>query len=563
MLGRCLARWILITAITACGEQGYSVRIGGDGAPADERTQPSPGSAPTTDAVEGGSSTQPTSTSDVTTTCAGSGCSTLPLAFNPNDPYRQQRVIRGDMRGAENVRSRADCTGLGPDRIYELDLSAFSAPVAAYLHVRAGFDASLAIETGRRDDPFLVACNEDHAPGADDAFISAMLEPKPYRIVVDGEHAEASGEFELVVDLPSPTGRCAAPPPNDRCSRAIPLDPERPVQTSFGTTRCASDQAHAKGICGISVNQELDVFYSLDLTERTEPVLMHATTRLAPTDHHTVLFVTRDVLGECAEPLICADESTGRGGTELWANLEPGQYFLGVQSYVGSGDFGLSVELSAEPCAPANDTCQTAQAIEPTLGVQQIMASPGCGDDSIVTRCGGLFPSPDIFYRLDLSEFQGPVHVRAQAEAFSLVLMADGGGTCGNELYCGDIDLWLSPEVYYLALDTEIYQQGPLSLTVEIETNNPPAPADCIDDRIAACARAQRESCCNGDGSACSLVFSSCGLSSEALSCLCAADPDCCGGRGSSSECRRHLEECGTFCPGYDPALSCPEFTYL
>ncbi len=566
-MGRNALRWILLTSITACGEHDYTVTFGGDRNPARDGTEPNAG-APTNDAVDIAPPTESRPTDapliEVMSPCPAGSCGAAALAFFPNDPYRQRRVIRGDTSRAENARSRANCAGLGPDQTYELDLRAFSGPVSAYLHVRAGFDVSLAIETGRQDDPFLVACNEDHAPGAEDAFIAATLEPKLYRVVVDAERGDSSGAFELVVELASPTGRCGAPPPNDRCNEAIVIDPDRPAQTFFGTTQCASDQAHANWECGAYfADRPVEVFYSIDLSGRTQPALLHATTQIAPTNHDTVLFVTRDVLGECAEPLICGDDDSRSVQAELWANLEPGFYFLGVESYEGYGDFGLSVEISAASCVPANDTCQAAQVIDPKLGAQTLRAWPGCGDDTLTTNCNALAPSPDIFYRLDLREFEGKVRVRANAVrgdvAFDkLLLMADGGGTCGNELSCGNFDLWLAPDSYYLALDGFRDQHGPVDLTLEIETGAPPPVADCIDERVATCARAENVDCCSGNDAECWLIFTSCGLRPEALSCLCAADPDCCGGRNTSYQCRRLLEECGTFCAGFDRVLTCP-----
>lgn len=493
-------------------------------------------------------------------TCQGAPCAPAVPAFELKDPYRQRRSLRGDTQTAQNL-SGSECASLGPDQRYELDLRAFAEPVAAYLQVRADFAASLSIEAGPLQDPFVLACNAGHGAGAPQAFLAVTLEPKLYRVVVDGRAPEDAGEFELIVELPPPGGRCNAPPPNDRCEQAIVIDPKRPVQTFFGTTECASDQAQANWECSNFEEREAEVFYSLDLSERTQPVLVHATTNLAPTNHDTRVFVARAAGGACAETLLCGDTYQALPA-ELWAALEPGHYLLAVEASGNTGDFGLSVEIAPEPCLVANDTCDTAQEIEPVLGVQSFSVWPGCGDDSIANGCT-LDPSPDIFYHLDLRGFGAQVRVRALAmrggvEYDSLALMSDTGESCGGTLRCGNFDLWLEPRSYYLALNGFRDQQGPVDFSVEISADGPPPRVDCIDEGVALCARADRAACCSGREDVCWLSLASCGLSARALACVCEADPGCCGAPGGSFECERLLGECGTFCPGFDPVLTCP-----
>jgi hypothetical protein len=491
-----------------------------------------------------------------------------PLAlprFDANDPYLQRAAVRGNTALATDAHSIAECASHGPELVYDLDLRAFGKPTRVYVEARAAFDVSLAVEEGPLEDPFVRACNEDHAPGTQTAFLAVTLEPKQYRLIVDGEAPTDAGEFELTVELPPADGRCGAPPPNDRCEQAIPLDLDSPVQTVFGTTRCAFDQTQPLWECGDFVYHEGEVFYSLDLSQRAQPILLYATTGLAPTDHETNLYVVRDVEGQCTETLACnAYWETRERQTRLWARLEPGRYFLAVEPDGKSGDFGLSVEVVNEACTAENDTCRTAEPLEPKLGIQELVTWPSCGDDSLATRCTVLSPSPDIFYHLDLRKFEGPVHVRAEARhdggSFSyLVLLADVGGDCGGELWCGDFDLWLEPQSYFLALDGFRYEQGPITLTLEISREAPPAPVDCIDESLANCARAHDVRCCVGAGEDCWLALASCGLRSEALACLCEAEPACCGAPGSSAECAQILKACGTWCPSFDPVFTCPE----
>jgi hypothetical protein len=275
-----------------------------------------------------------------------------------------------------------------------------------------------------------------------------------------------------------------------------------------------------------------------------------------------LLYVVRDAGGECAETLLCSNETrTDSGPSELWASLPPDHYLIAVEDRnTAPSGFGLLVELG-DACQVDNDTCQTAQDLPPTLGTQQLTAWPMCGDDSLRSTCQRTGPTPDIFYRLDLRSFAAPVLVQASASRAgepleSLLLMGESQGTCAGELWCGDFELWLPPAVYYLALDTFRDQQGPVELSETLSSEGAPAAAACIDDRVAQCAR--EFDCCDGDGEGCWLALRSCGLAPEALDCLCTADPRCCGGACTSFECGALLAECGTFCPDFDPVVACP-----
>jgi hypothetical protein len=554
----------------AAGERWFALLLGlapgcADSPPPEEPTAPSSGSA--WGDVATMSDPPPDAGAPLYSgaRCPGPGCSVLALApeLDATDLFRQRVVLRGDSSVDARFRSASQCASLGPDVAYDLDLRAFPGSVRVYLALHASFDSSLRIERGPEDDPFLVSCNEDHVPLIDDAFLALTLPPERYRVIADGEQPGDSGPFELVVDLPSRNGLCRQAPPNDRCEQATPVDLAGGPQVFVGTTACSSDQADPPWECGSFFDRGGEVFYALDLSDRATPVRLHATTDVEPKGADTTLFVVRDA-GECAETLLCNyDASDELVSSELWARLEPGRYYLAVEGNSGNPvDFGLQVAVDPEPCVVSNDTCRTAQTIAPTIGQQSFTAWPMCGDDTLNTECGSLAPSPDIFYRLDLSQFQSLVHVRADTlragRSFSdLVLMADAGETCGGVLWCGDFDLWLEPKPYYLAFDGFRDEQGPVQLELDIDTAAAPPVVACIDEQVAQCAREQN--CCRGDGTECWLVYLSCGLAREALDCLCAADPACCDGPGDSDECGTLLQGCGTFCPDFDPVASCPE----
>jgi hypothetical protein len=493
--------------------------------------------------------------------CAEAGCSDRQLlpALSPTDPYRQRIAVHGDTSSAQLAGWTDACNAAGPELVYELDLRAFSAPIRAHLELRGAFDGALRVEQGTPEDPFLVACNDGLLPEAKQAFLSLELSPQHYFVRVAGVTVEDQGEFELSIELPSPEGRCGALPPNDRCEQATAIDPLQAVQTFFGSTLCASDQSGPLWECGDWSYRAGEVFYALDLSAEVAPLVLHASTDLPPTDHLTALSVLREVAGTCAGATSCnAANVPGQDFADLWAKLEPGRYLLAVEGYnTEGGDFGLRVELERNACEVSNDTCATAQDIEPRLGTQTLTTWPMCGDDSSSSACSIRSPSPDIFYRLDLSAFAGPVHVRLSADRahidYAGLSLLDE--TCSADLWCGPLDTWVEPGVYHIGLVGLRDEQGPVELSVEIDTGAPPAAAACVDERVAACAA--EVGCCAGDSGECALALVGCGLQAEALECVCALDPDCCR-VGRSASCSELLQDCGTFCPGFDPLLFCP-----
>jgi hypothetical protein len=482
--------------------------------------------------------------------------------LDPGDPARQRREIAGTTAEAPSASAPSSCPALGPELGYALDLRAFRQPAKLQLGLHASFAGSLRIERGTPEDPFVVACSADQLSSGTDAFLAVTLEPDLYRVVVDGASASDAGEFALWLELLPREGRCRAAPANDRCDQATPLDPTRPQQLVVGTTECATDQAQPLWECGDFSDRRGEVFYELDLTGRSAATLLHASTDVEPRGADVLIYVLRDAGGECAETLWCSNEMhIGGGPSELWASLPPDHYLIAVEDRAGApSDFGLLVELGAD-CKVDNDTCLTAQELSPSLGRQRLTAWPMCGDDSLRSTCERSGPTADIFYRLDLRSFGAPVLVEARTSRAgkpleSLLLMGESEGTCSGELWCGDFELWLPPAVYYLALDAFRDQQGPVELSVTLSSEGAPAPAPCIDDRVAQCAR--ELDCCDGDGESCWLALRSCGLAAEALDCLCAADPRCCGGPGTSFDCGALLAECGTFCADFDPVVACP-----
>jgi len=351
----------------------------------------------------------------------------------------------------------------------------------------ARFDASLRLEQGDCSDPLERACNEDHAEGVRRAVIAHSAEAGRYRLLVTGEGVEDAGAFQLSASARRPGAVCQQTPPHDTCGGAIDLDPTLSVQTLVGSTRCARDDGQAFFECGW--DGVADVFYRLDLRERASSLVLRASTDLVPTNFWTSLYLMDAAAGQCFAPLACNDfgpvaAQAIEGSSELIAELEPAEYYLAVEGLDESGEFGLRVSLDEIPCTSL-DECAGALELDPSYGEQSVSVNLACATASRATSCGPSFPRADVFFRLDLSSFDGPVRVQATVldPDFAIaVLDAVPEGGCGSERHCDEemLNVVLKPDVYYLLIVAPFEGPRQTELVVELE---PAEPVECCGER--------------------------------------------------------------------------------
>ncbi len=479
-------------------------------------------------------------------------------------------VLTGDTACAETVRSDDACRTQTPGFTFALDLTGRSEPIRMVARLDAEFDASLRLEQGDCGDPFTLACNEDHVDGVDASVISETLDPGIYRLMVGPEAENSAGEFELRLQMGGDDTVClGAPPANDRCEDAIALDPSQAVQTVVGSTVCAANDAYSFWQCHFAVSAP-DVFYSLDLSERTSDTVLHASTDIPPTDFDTVLFVMDNVEGRCFAPVACDDNVENPiysdAGSELITRLPPGKYFLGVSSvYLEAGAFGLSVSLDQTECAP-NASCDTAIDLDPTAEEQVVNVNLACADGVLSSGCDGVWQRSDVFYRLDLSNATEPVVFSAAAwsDYATLTLRAaNDAGTCGAEYACdgeaADAPGWLQavpldPGVYYLMVSAFPQEVTSAEMTLRLAPAANQAFEPCVQGPIGRCAQ---PACCAQGTSACLRALVHCGLDPALVSCVCGASAKCCGLAGTMDGCLDVFQQCGVLCADFDAAGYC------
>jgi hypothetical protein len=500
--------------------------------------------------------------------CTPIQCGTLNVAAPSCDTPIKLPRIDANTAGWQTftLRGNLECLqrgGSAVERAFvtELDFLEARETTTVQVTVDAEFDPAVLVERGPCDDPARVAANRDHAPGVERSALQEELSAGTYRLVVTAEDGASTGEFVLSLAAYAKPGQCAFGAANDACSGAIELDPTREIQTTIGSLRCASDDSWAGNWCHDD-GKDPDVYFRLDLTDRRQRTLLRASTNLPPTNGDTTLYLLEDIQGHCFGSFACSgapsfDESVRTGAAELWADLEPGNYYLAVDGYSFGEvdtDFGLLVQLSDVVCPP-NRSVETATELAVVFDERSYPYEPWCA-----SRVN------ELFYRLDLRQRDSSTRVRLTSDRVRrLSIRSEDARTLvsdRSELVAG-----LEPDLYFvvITLDTLVSydsfnspeQYHPGVLTVEMLDLGSEPGAPCIDEGTLRCVLALDLGCCNGEDGSCRYVFGACGLNPEVYDCVCERAPECCDSPSETDDCGNAVRACELFCPELNPFETC------
>ncbi len=268
-----------------------------------------------------------------------------------------------------------------------------------------------------------------------------------------GEHklqfkntGESGGRVRYYVFLVDPAAESEALP-NDNCGSAESLVFNAGVAKIDATTEDmlgenkALDDLSPEGCGG---EGGADVIYSATIEERTT---IKASVK-AP--FSTRLYVLSDP---------CQDEAVLACGTTsaTTAELDPGTYYLVVDSDAAdqTGDFSLTVELEASPL-PANDTCDTMEAIDAGQDLVQVSGTTKWGLDQYAGACGGDGVA-DVAYSFEATDVNDDLLVTIDATFASVLVLRGQNCVDGFQLACstnGTLTIpGLAPGTYYLLVD--------------------------------------------------------------------------------------------------------------
>jgi hypothetical protein len=432
---------------------------------------------------------------------------------------------------------------------FELELSGFDAPVPVRLLFGAEFEIESALWRAPCADPAAVACGRTRewtgSPGG--VEFREVLGPGRYLVVAAGVDANARGPIQLAAVLDE-APECDTTIERAGCEDALPLDPSLPVQVRLGSSACVESGTDFE--CP-EFSDETEVYYSLDLSERTGDTLVE----LELMDVRNAALLRVDSDGGCGERLQC--------GEHLSALLEPAKYVLGVGAWDGDP---FAVRVSARDrsaCdASSNTSCEQAVVLDPSATTHRLLGQTACGKHVVDDDCGNPESEQQLFYRLDLRNHTTPVHVEVEpvSTAFHNVglIEANAEGGCGAVTHCYPYFVLLAPRLYYLAVSGGYGR--PFEFRVDHVPQPPGVATDCIPLEIVQCAVHSAAACSESgvNDVACVAALEECGLQWSGLAELCSEAPWCCDpdsmppvlGAGAEETCEELFLAAGARCSG-------------
>ncbi|HET9955418.1 MAG TPA: hypothetical protein VFQ61_12975 [Polyangiaceae bacterium] len=440
-------------------------------------------------------------------TLAGLGCaSPLKLDLNNGAGHGRADTTCGAPR-AELVTRGAP----GNAAWFEIDLTEFKQPVTADLLVGAAFPVDSVLLKGQCEDSFVVeyahAENWAGEPGA--VRLTKELEPAVYRLIVASLAPDQLGPIELAARI---TEASKSLDPFDlglakSCQELIELRSEPGVQvrldliTEVTPIAACAQKYYRSAPC-----------YSLDLRDREVASLVQA-----------------EVRGGSAAWTPFESAGTCEGDGFFSALLAPARYKLWLSTNHSNEPVALRLTIVDRSCEPyPNDACE--RAIPILLNDEhraEITGDASCGTLRVQSIWGSQ--EPQLFYRLDLSEWAGPVRLRIREKSGSgakvLVLESSQDSSCSESLHQCE-DCVVAPRAYLLAV------QGSTVYDFELSASSvpPPSAATCIPNSVMSCAWHSVRECQQYrlNHPRCVAVLESCGLDWPPLKELCQSHPECC-----------------------------------
>lgn len=235
---------------------------------------------------------------------------------------------------------------------------AFEAPESGRyrVRVRGTYDVVVAVYDAER----LLACNDDHDEATTAQILVELERGREYTVVVDG-WAGAHGQYVVVAEHHPRSAEPVAPP--------RPTGEDPPVEDHAAlAARCREAPALFAGETqGVLIPTDAHAVVSCGAGGRG-PEAIYRLVVESPADLVVALTSELDAVVElrrgCAQDpqvIACVDDAPDARHTGLSAALEPGTYFLFVDSYApdAGGPFHLEVELTPREAAHDQQQDQT------------------------------------------------------------------------------------------------------------------------------------------------------------------------------------------------------------
>lgn len=461
--------------------------------------------------------------------------------------FGESRASADNACGSASAAGVCGAPGLGPSVHFSFDLSEADAPSRVRLALDAAFDFEAALSRGPCGDTALVECAAPAFFDGASRALTATLPPDRYSIIVTPHAAEARGSTHVTASIGDAV--CDAPPANDTCAGALPLDPRVPLQSVIGSFACASPDLELR----CADVGAADLFYELDLSERAAPTLVDIdVARSGARSAAATLFAP--AASGCGEVVMC--------GRHVSALLAPGKHRIAVSDNARpeprnvppepldvqealANPFTLRVALREPDCgATTNTTWQAALELDPRAERQRLRGNTACGQPRGEGGCNDDRGAPELYYRLDLRERSAPIQLEledgAPGELVAYLLVGAEGAeprrvSCPEDT--GPIHSYfeLAPRLYYIVIDGRVQNSGRFDVELSL---SPLTGLACLDGVLDDCLRNSEPACAVSFAEPqCLAAAVECGLPRDTFLQFCSDFAGCCDGTAERGGC--------------------------
>lgn len=481
---------------------------------------------------------EPVALAPVSVAFAGGSCeSALPIAAHG------ESTLLVPMTGAAPALSCPPALGAA-GAYFLLDLSAAPEAVPVQLLFDAPVPFEVGLARGACGDLRVEQCATPLYSDERSRLISARLAPDRYLLQIDS--AAAGAELHVSASIGAPSCQAAT---HDECATALPLDLGAPVRSVSGTLTCAHPSVSVR----CSSFEAADVFYTLDLSDRTDETLLDVD--VIGTERRPVTATLFGAASDgCGEIWMC--------GSQFSARLAPAVYRIGVSDadfgpagssrpLPSSADgepspFALRIGLGSSDCSQGlNTSWQTALDLDPAAQRQIVAGNTACGTSLVRNECFGDRGAPELYYRLDLRGMPGPrelsVNSLLGADTVFYLLVPDPAGGEPRFTDCksyldSSARYELAPRLYYLVVDGRVRNAARFELELHLDELQESllcpqsTMEDCMADSEPACSDSMASSACLASAV-------ECGLEQSTYDAFCSAASGCCSGTQDVSTC--------------------------
>ncbi|MEM9188629.1 MAG: hypothetical protein AAGF12_05610 [Myxococcota bacterium] len=230
----------------------------------------------------------------------------------------------------------------------------FIAPSSGHFRARvdAEYDSVLAIYQGQQE----LQCNDDHGSTRSSQLEIDLVQGSRYTLVVDG-YSSATGSYDLSIHREGPAAAQPAPPPAPPGAPPTPPAPQASARCENAPeldVGIVEGRIEAEGSFSVSCGSAGpggDIVYRLEVPSSS---VLHLIQR---SEFDAII----ELRAACTDQVVaCADDAPDTRRTEIFTPVEPGTYYVIVDTYRAgaTGPFLLETRIEPTDEPPAQRTSE-------------------------------------------------------------------------------------------------------------------------------------------------------------------------------------------------------------